>query len=126
MANEQNNPQRDQHQQGNPPQGGQKPGQQQGGQKPGQQQSGQNKPGQGGQQGGQRRPEWSGRLQPLTFSVKESGGPHARAAVFYLVVIASQRVRPEVAGPMTSSANQSGRRPWFWIASTFALRASVD
>jgi len=56
MANEQN-PQRDQHQQGNPQQGGQsKPGQQQqGGQnKPGQQQSGQTKPGQGGQQGGQQ------------------------------------------------------------------------
>ena len=58
MANEQNNPQRDQQNQSNPQQGGQnKPGQQQqGGQnKPGQQQSGQNKPGQGGQQAAANR-----------------------------------------------------------------------
>jgi hypothetical protein len=38
------------------------------------------------------------------------------------IVIASQRVRPEVAGPMTSSAKQSNAAPRFWIASS--LRSS--
>ncbi len=37
-------------------------------------------------------------------------------------VIASQRVRPEVAGPMTGSAKQSRVfRKWLWIASPFGL-----
>jgi hypothetical protein len=38
-------------------------------------------------------------------------------------VIASQRVRPEVAGPMTSSAKQSSAAPPLWIASS-SLRGS--
>jgi hypothetical protein len=38
------------------------------------------------------------------------------------LVIASQRVRPEAAGPMTSSAKQSSAAPPFWIASS--LRSS--
>jgi hypothetical protein len=38
------------------------------------------------------------------------------------LVIASQRVRPEVAGPMTGSAKQSRVfRKWLWIASPFGL-----
>jgi hypothetical protein len=39
------------------------------------------------------------------------------------LVIASQRVRPEVAGPMTSSAKQSRRHWKNWIASSLALLA---
>jgi hypothetical protein len=39
------------------------------------------------------------------------------------VVIASQRVRPEVAGPMTSSAKQSRLFEAFWIASSLSLLA---
>jgi hypothetical protein len=38
------------------------------------------------------------------------------------LVIASQRVRPEVAGPMTSSAKQSSAAAQLWIASS--LRSS--
>jgi hypothetical protein len=43
-----------------------------------------------------------------------------------LVVIASQRVRPEVAGPTTSSAKQSGSRqrlPDCFVASLLAMTA---
>src|SRR6516164_2134054 len=39
------------------------------------------------------------------------------------LVIASQRVRPEVAGPMTSSAKQSSQRLITWIASSLSLLA---
>jgi len=38
------------------------------------------------------------------------------------IVIASQRVRPEVAGPMTSSAQQSSAGREVWIAAS--LRSS--
>jgi hypothetical protein len=38
-------------------------------------------------------------------------------------VIASQRVRPDVAGPMTSSAKQSRSQQKKWIASSLSLLA---
>jgi len=41
---------------------------------------------------------------------------------FYFFVIASQRVRPEVAGPMAGSAKQSSVAVPLWIASS--LRSS--
>jgi hypothetical protein len=50
---------------------------------------------------------------------------HMRLPAFRFLssfVIASQRVRPEVAGPMTSSAKQSSATEKFWIASS--LRSS--
>src|SRR3954454_9149378 len=48
------------------------------------------------------------------------GGAHYSAAIG---VIASQRVRPEVAGPMTGSAKQSSSLKKLWIASSLALLA---
>jgi hypothetical protein len=41
----------------------------------------------------------------------------------FVFVIASQRVRPEVAGPMTGSAKQSSPASRFWIASSLTLLA---
>jgi hypothetical protein len=55
----------------------------------------------------------------------QSGQAHVsvkKAAEGTLVVMASQRVRPEVAGPMTGSAKQSNAEAPLWIASS--LRSS--
>jgi hypothetical protein len=43
-----------------------------------------------------------------------------------LVVIASQRVRPEVVGPMVNSAKQSRSARKSWIASLLSLLAMTS
>jgi hypothetical protein len=55
--------------------------------------------------------------------VQAGAGQARQSPSLTMIVMSSQRVRPEVAGPMTSSAKQSwGRSRASWIASS--LRSS--